>query len=338
MDNVLIQIIIALIIVFLMGYISYNIYNIEFENLLKGYNTLKKETTIFNGIVDFYSSSDLVSNTFDKKADNYIDISPSINQQGGAEYSYNFWIYVDKTELLNINNNKDYILLLKGNKDFIIDSNKTLNCSNDSNKIIMIKNPLIRLSPYGDGIAVEYNNIMTIDSYQDINIYNDCNTIDKKDWKKRNANLLGVYDLDFDKRWFMVTVVMKEISSPENILFNNKASSKIYINGVLISDKSVETKYDNKIYSATFKNNKAPIYINPQIAKMTDNKALYSSKPDKAEIIKMADLKYYNYAITDEEISKIHTNGFTKSSYMPVLNNDKLVLSTNSPNSIIKDL
>jgi len=64
MDTSIIQIIIGLIIVILMGYVSYNIYSIEFEKLLKGSNTLKKDTTVFNGIVDFYSNTDLKSNTF----------------------------------------------------------------------------------------------------------------------------------------------------------------------------------------------------------------------------------------------------------------------------------
>jgi hypothetical protein len=332
MDTSLIQIIIALIIVILMGYISYNIYTIEFEKLLKGSNTLKKETSVFSGIVDFYSNTDLKSNTFDIEDDNYLDIAPSINQQGGAEYSYNFWLYIDRSKL---SGTKDHVLLLKGNKEFLINTNKTLNCSSIYNQTIMIKNPLVRLSPLGDGIAVEYNNIVTIDSYQDVNKIKSCDSADKNIWKNRNGNLLGVYDLDLDKKWFMITIVMKEVSAPDNILFNNKASSKMYVNGILISDKNVETKYNDKIYSATFKNNNAPLYVNPAF----DSNGIYSVKPAGAETIKMADLKYYNYAITDDEVNKIYNNGFTKSTYNPPLNTKKMVLSNkNSGNSLIKDL
>lgn len=330
MDTSIIQIIIGLIIVILMGYVSYNIYSIEFEKLLKGSNTLKEEITIFNGIVDFYSNTDLKSNTFNSSEDNYINISPSINQQGGAEYSYNFWLYVDKSK---ISGNKDHVLLLKGNKNIFINTTKTLNCS--SAKTIMIKNPLIRLNPVGDGIAVEYNNIITIDSYQDVNKIKNCELANTSTWKNKNTNLLGVYDLNFDKKWFMVTVVMKEISAQDNILFNNKASSKIYINGIIVSDKNVETKYNNIIYSATFKNNNAPLYINPSYT-VTD---IYAVKPEREETIKMADLKYYNYAVTDEEINKIYNNSFTKSAYTPSLNTNKLIVSDKkSGNSLIKDL
>jgi hypothetical protein len=331
MDTSLIQIIIALIVVVLMGYISYNIYTIEFEKLLRGSNTLKKETSVFNGIVDFYSNFDLNSNTFDKEADNYLDISPSINQQGGAEYSYSFWLYLDKSKL---SGDKDTVLLLKGNKDILINTNKSLNCSSNSNKTVMIKNPLIRLSPKGDGVAVEYNNIVTIDSYQDVNKIKSCDLADKTVWKNKNSNLLGVYDLDLDKKWFMITIVMKEVSAPDNILFNNRASSKMYVNGVLISDKNVETKYNDKIYSATFKNNNAPLYVNPSVTG-----DLYAAKPSQADIIKMADLKYYNYSLTDAEVTKIYNAGFTKSAYSPPLNTKKMVLSNkNSGNSLIKDL
>jgi hypothetical protein len=339
MDNILLQIIIALVVVILMGYIAYNIYTVEFDKLLKG-NTLKKTTTVFNGIMDFNTNTDIKYDTFDITSDKYIDISPSINQQGGAEYSYNFWLYVDKNELKKNNKeNLDYVLLLKGNKDIFVNNNNHLNCSSDR-KLLMIKNPLIRLKPEGDGIAIEYNNIMTIDSYQDVNIYKDCSSVESS-WKKKNANLLGVYDLEFDKKWFMITVVMKEVSSPTNILFNSKASSKIYINGILVSDKTVETKYDNKTYSATFKNNNSPLYINPQTKykDVDSEKNAYAEKPSKSDTIKMADLKYYNYALEEEEISKTYNLRFIKTAFTPILNERTLNISNKNPmDSSIKEL
>ena len=58
---------------------------------------------------------------------------------------------------------------------------------------------------------------------------------------------------------------MKEVADSNNVLSINKASCKMYINGVKLLDKKVETKYMNNIYSATFKNNSSPFYINPTI-------------------------------------------------------------------------
>ena len=64
----------------------------------------------------------------------------------------------------------------------------------------------------------------------------------------------------------MVTIVMKEVADSNNILAQNRASCRMYINGVKLLDKKVETKYVNKIYSATFKNNSSPFYVNPLIS------------------------------------------------------------------------
>lgn len=342
MDNVLVQIVIALIIVILMGYISYNIYSIEYDKLFK-YNSTKKEIPIFSGVMDYYNTTDFKINTNNTDKDNYIEISPSINQKGGIEYSYNFWLYVDKQKIysnITDNNSKllDHVLVLKGRKDIIINSNnKSLNCSN--NKTIVIKNPLIRLSPQGDGIAIEYNNIMSIDSYQDVNIYNDCDLVDKSSWKKKNANLLGVYDIDYDKRWYMVTIVMKEVASSEQILFNNKASTKIYINSMLISDKTVETIYDDKIYSATIKNNNSPLYVNPSFESSDGSGGIYAPKPKEEGTIKMADLIYFNYAVTDDDIAKLYNDGFNKKPYLPVIKKTDLLESSRNPeDSLVKDL
>jgi len=80
-------------------------------------------------------------------------------------------------------------------------------------------------------------------------------------WKSKNKNMVGIYNLDFNNKWFMVTIVMKEVSDSNNILMKNRASCKIYINGINVLDKKVETVYNGSIYSATFKNNKSPFYI-----------------------------------------------------------------------------
>ena len=93
--NPVTQVIISLIILLLMGYVAYNIYLIELHHMFKGQNDIKKEVEIFNGILDFYQSKDIAYNTKNKAHEMYRDISPSINQEGGAEYSYNFWLYVE---------------------------------------------------------------------------------------------------------------------------------------------------------------------------------------------------------------------------------------------------
>ena len=104
---------------------------------------------------------------------------------------------------------------------------------------------------------------------------------------------------------------MKEVADSNNVLSLNRASCKMYINGVKLLDKKVETKYINNIYSATFKNNTSPFYINPLIGKdnIRDNINPYN-RVTTGNSLKMADVKYYNYAINDDMITSLHNKGF----------------------------
>jgi hypothetical protein len=350
--NPVTQVIIALIILLLMGYVAYNIYLIELHHMFKGNNDIRKETEIFNGIIDFNDIRELKYNTKNRAHEKYRDISPSINQQGGAEYTYNFWLYVDQGRITQLKNdsNKDILLFLKGEKQFYYNNDFNYNCmfkSTDNSKIkhpvLLTKNPLVRLSSDGKNLAVDYNNILSPDSYQNNSKYNRCDNIDNnKPWWDRNKNMIGVYDIEFSNKWFMVTIVMKEIADNNNILTKNRAICRIYINGLLIFENKVETIYGSNqdIYSATFKNNNSPLYINPifnmkysatskgrktpgdasniierNLPYLDMNLIKYDEKynnenpNDISGIIKMGDLKYYNYALEADAINQLFRNG-----------------------------
>lgn len=312
----LIQVIISLIILLLMGYIGYNIYLIELQNMFQGENDIRKETTIISGVYDF-SNGEVKYNTGDKTETNFKNIKPSINQEGGAEYSYNFWLSIDQEKMGKMNNSadKDILLFLKGEKNIYYNSKTNYNCGNikiPSNPVIITKNPLVRLSGDGTKIAIEYNNIYNTDSYQHGSEYKNCNLLSStaSDWNKRNKNMLGIWDIEFSNKWFMVTIVMKEVADSNNVLAYNRASCKMYVNGVKLLDKKVETKYVNNVYSATFKNNSSPLYVNPVFTTdiVKDSKNPYN-KVTEGNVLKMADVKYYNYAINDDIITALYTKG-----------------------------
>lgn len=321
MNDPLFQVIISLIILILMGYFAYNIYLIEFEKMLKSTNGARKETIVFKGIYDFNKSNEVSYETSDKTKQNFIDINPSINQEGGAEYSYNFWLCVDKDSLKTSqlsSPKNDIVLFLKGEKKMYYSSDN-YNCSNKKktndndnyNYNVMIKNPLVRLNNDGSSIVIEYNNIYNEDSYKNRSKYTECDKIDETtDWYDKNKNLLGVYDLNFNKKWFMVSIIFKEVADSNNIMIKNRASCKMYINGINVLDKKVETKYKKDIFSATFKNNKSPLLVNPNFNNIKST--LYANNILNSNSVKMSDLKYYNYAITELEVQQLYRNGFTK--------------------------
>jgi hypothetical protein len=308
-----------------MGYIGYNIYLIELQNMFQGENDIRKEVSILSGTYDF-SNSEVRYSTQNKTQLNYKNIKPSINQEGGAEYSYNFWLFVDQDALpknQQAGNEKDYILFLKGEKNLYASDKFNYNCANVDktyNPVIITKNPLVRLSGDGKKIAVEYNNIYTADSFQQSASYKSCNEINSKNWIERNKKLLGIYDIEFNNKWFMVSIVMKEVADSNNVLSINKASCKMYINGVKLLDKKVETKYMNNIYSATFKNNSSPFYINPKI----DATLNPFGNLEKENQLKMADIKYYNYAINDDIIASLYNKGFNREIAVTMTNDNKM--------------
>jgi hypothetical protein len=206
--------------------------------------------------------------------------------------------------------------------------------------VLLTKNPLVRLSYDGKNLAVDYNNILSPDSYQNNSKYNRCDSVDNNDlWWDRNKNMIGVYDIEFSNKWFMVTIVMKEVADNNNILTKNRAICRIYINGLLVFENKLETIYGSNqdIYSATFKNNNSPLYINPifnmkydtpqaeqlalqkknenlpyldmSTAKYDDNKYNIDNPNDISGVIKMGDLKYYNYALEADAINQLFRTG-----------------------------
>lgn len=319
-DSIL-QVIIALIILLLMGYVAYNIYVIELHNMFSGGNDIRREIDIIQGVYD-YNNAEWAYNTKNKAHNNYVDMRPSYNQQGGAEYSYNFWLYANKSGLTKVNEHKkDIALFLKGETDYLYYNKYNYNCSGKGSHGIIIptlltKNPLVRINHDGSKLAVDYNNILSPDSYQNNSTYTECGNFNATSWEDKNNNLLGVWDIPFDSKWFMVTIVIKEVSDRNNILSINRALCKIYINGMIVFDEEVETRYggDENAHPATPKHNTSPIYINPNLqSKMKDDKYNQffhtTGNLGSENILKIGDLKYFNYAIDDEIISSIYGRG-----------------------------
>lgn len=330
-----------------MGYVAYNIYLIELRHMFKGNNDIRKETELIYGVYDYLFMSEVIYNTTNKSHKYYRDMSPSVNQSGGAEYSYNFWLYIDQSKLSKLRsegnaNKKDIVLFYKGNKNlYYSDSNYNCQYKNADNFInIVTKNPLVRINHDGTCLAVDYNNILTSDSYQNNSIYKQCKfqTLDNK-WESKNKNMLGIYDITFNNKWFMVTIVIKEVADNNNILSKNRAICRMYINGMLIFENKAETIYNQEIHSATIKHNKSPFYINPSFS-YPINKTFSSTQDMRTKyknlapyldlnhteltigndedarllmgVLRIADLKYYNYAINQEKINSIYREGFYK--------------------------
>jgi hypothetical protein len=300
MINTFIQILLSIIIIAIMAFISYTIYNKEYINSIDLTNTTKKVTKIFSGILDYGSNSNIEYETFNKTEYTYLDINPSVNQNGGAEYSYNFWLYFDvdaTTNLINNNitvptkgsnevianitnnpnkNNFKYLILFyKGEKQRLplnMPDNNSYDCKNktiDFDDQIIIKNPLVKIRNDGKEIVIDYNNINFPDSYN-----SDANILLCKDGnflEERSNNKFGIKNIDvgkYKRKFNMITIVLKEQNNTEQVFYKQNANCKIYLNNQLISDRlatvdNIENDTIKKFNSRVMKSNFSKFHINP---------------------------------------------------------------------------
>ena len=354
MINTFIQILLSIFLIAIMAFISYTVYNKEYINSIDLSTSNRKITKVFSGILDYSKESNLEFETFNKTDYTYIDINPSINQNGGAEYSYNFWLYFDVDSSSNVivpSSNfttldagstadqglitgnaikyADYkyiILLYKGeNKRLPLKNNSQLsyNCNHktfDYDDQIIIKNPLIKIRNDGKQIIVDYNNINSPESYN--SDFQNLLCTDANFLETRNNNKIGIKDINVDnyKRKFnMITIVFKEQSETEQLFYKKNASCKIYLNKKLITDRlatieNIENDQIAKFNSRVMKSNFSKLHINPI------NNSGISTIPNhtlgdgitETPALQVADLTYFNYALTQTEIDRLYDNGFNK--------------------------
>jgi hypothetical protein len=352
MISVMIQAILGIFVVLILLLIAFVIYNYERLNIIRNSKSIKKKIPIFNGIYDYAMYHNTEYNTFLENSNTYRDLAPSINQAGGAEYTYSFWLKINRRALIESNpHSEDIILFMRGSKlqiPYKNDGTGGANCILRKNKkYILVKNPLIRMKNDGTSIIVEYNTLTNPDAYR-----SDGTTLIKCDtgkWDDRNGGLLGIYNMtssEYDNKWFMFTVVIKEITPENDVLNKFKTSCKIYLNGVNMLDRVVEAPFngasDKSPGSAAMKHNKSPFYLNPGNL-LSENDSYHETKIfENKELspLQMSDLTYLNYAANENQIKSMFKSGFSKKpfqltekpgvTYYPIAN----VTSGTSHNSV----
>lgn len=351
MLNTIIQIILGLFLILIMGFIAYSIYDNEYMKSINVFNTNKKETKIFTGVYSFDKTGIRVE-TVNKLNPYYFDLNPSINQNGGAEYTYNFWLYFninDKIFTTGNSTNDSYIVLFyRGIRQLIPYKQfnyacDTLNSELKAQKYILVKNPLVKLNNNGKELVIEYNNLNTPDTFNSTSTPMNCTATKTYD---NNRNKLGIKNIDtkmYNKVYNMVTIVMQESPTNEDILFQNRTNCKVYFNGTLIADRST---YNNDIINDTnsvrvstaMRKNIGNLYINPKSHFSNSNRTDYlgSSQNNIVEMtesdeitkdipLKMADLSYYNYALSMDEILVLYNKGFKNELADIIINNNSAV-------------
>ena len=325
----MLQIILAIILVILLLVVGFSIYNMELINSIRTRGVTKTKIPIFTGIKDFKIVSNETYNTSDKNSSSYkaINDTPSINQQSGAEYTYNFWLYKDGNKygssscprLGNFNtdqgisetDNKQTVLFVKGNTDTAKYKNI---CGKDKTDII-IKNPLVKLERCGKNLTVEFNTVSNIDAIREKSTVGVCDgAVDT--WNEANSHKLTLSGLDshvFDKKWNMITICIQDTYPTDPYPVRNKVRCRIYVNTGLELDTYVDGKLNGDTYNnnkTLLKLNKGHLHIAP-IVRAPETQDDLVHRPTKEEGLMMADMSYYNYILDSNEIDNLFNVGYS---------------------------
>lgn len=294
---------------------------------------VKKSVPIFTGVFDIGKGTSTTASydTNNPKSLSFRDVKPSVNQSSGTELSYNFWLYKDDevfTQVTSSNESQttdaelspnDFILFVHGDRKAI----RYNNVCGVARKNIMVKCPLVKLERGGKVLTVEVNTMASPDAVRvgSANICRESN----KDWFAMNNHKLGIYIDDMNdstalnKRWFMITIVLKDTSPELSLPRRNKAVCRIYINGVLQMEQMIDDRIGSAISSTTqsvLRPNTGGIHIAPRVeidnTRKTNTMDSTINESDKLNRLLMADLTYYNYAVREAEIKTMYANGFTK--------------------------
>lgn len=180
---------------------------------------------------------------------------------------------------------------------------------------VLVKCPLIKLEKGGDVLSVEFNTSLNPDMIIE-NSQKTCG-FRNADYEMMNSYKVAVKNIrkrtELAKKWFLVTVVLQDTYPNDPIQLRNKIRARIYINNNLELDRYIDSSF---AYSSgndnSLKINNGNLYIAPQITDNTTNSIQYSKKVTSTSEVLMADLNYFNYAITADQVAGLYQAGINK--------------------------
>lgn len=327
MINEIAQVIVALILVLIMFVIGFMTYNSELVKSVQQANLTKKSTMIFAGVTDLKAPAPNEYDTSNTTKGTYRNIPLAVNQRGGAELTYNFWLWKDgsqsssttyndvKATAQNVDDGvtqSDYILFIKGSSQSV--QYKTRCAISDTNPAattntktdVLVKCPLVKLENGCDVLTVEFNTVQTPEAVQQ-NTDNMCGnqTYSWSEMKGNKLSISGFHNPNYNSKWFMITVVIQDTFPTDPLPGRNSVRCRVYVNGVLTLDHYTDPQIIGSHGNSILKQNEGNLYIMPSVNTASSSTAV----PSAAETMLMGNLEYINYALTATEITSRFTSG-----------------------------
>lgn len=244
----------------------------------------REETNITNRQMTSASLSKSKFNTVFPFKNDYLKIANSVNGTTGTQFTYQFWMKVNKT---NEKAFQDLVILLKGDNrkygaNFYDPQTLKLIPYLRQDADYFIKCPLIKFTDSYKNLAVEFNTTKHPNVTIPINL-------DGIDPKQNRKNLLTLLPLE----WFLFTFVFEENYSVKDGI-ENGIRFTFYLNDLPIAISTGST--DLMLLDNSLRLNDGDLYLFPN----------YQSDDN---LLTMDGMKYYNYAKTDSDVKSDFNRG-----------------------------
>ena len=273
--NKIVQVIAAIIVALVVNFIASWVMKSEDvpENVMA-----RRSIMILPGFVSTKSFLNKKFDTYNPFLENYIKLHKSINRQGGAQFSYSFWLRLDDMSSSNVSNK---VLFLRG----------------DNQRYTYKK--MTTQAEKGEAYATQ-----TVDTYNDY--VTKCPLVKFGD----NANeiiveLNTIYDVNS-------TIKIQGVKSKGNEAVRRNMMSLMPSNWVLLTF----TFEDNKVYDEHERGIKVCFYFNDVLyhteklrGTMSVNEGEIVILPESINDGSMGDLTYHNYALNIDDVTRILLKG-----------------------------
>jgi len=279
-----------------------NIYSLS-ENDYVGGQTYT--VPVITGVLPL-SHNELVISTKNPRMAEYLPLPKSINLDGGAQYSYSFWLNrtgltsdkVDGKVLFVRGLVKKARVMVPGSTAAsggmkVLTNNYNIKSSSLQT---VVKQPLVRFMSTTDNMDSPDPNKTPINNLiVEMNTLNNPNIVVNID---PNVSGNGILSSTLNN-WIMITFTFQDMvdmySKPNGVLF------RAYVNDTEVMH--------NTISADAMRLNDGPIYILPQMnaADTGDSRQALSGN--------LADITYYNFALEQEDIKQIYAKSFNENSF-----------------------
>lgn len=233
-----------------------------------------QRTKIIDGLIEVPVITDTVFETLDPRADSFVALPRSFNRQGGAQFTYQLWIFLDDVAPATV-----------ANKTILMRGDPKIYTWNDSSNVaqsgVAIACPSISFGDTYDQIQIRFN---TLDSIGTVYNTKSLTTDPSQDPASRRQLLKLI-----SKKWVLFTVVFEDNFPVSD--FEDGVRLRFFLNDVL---------YDQATYPGkTLRQNNGQLILFPTL----DGTGTGINKA------KVADVSYYNYAVDAAAVKEVFDSG-----------------------------